>query len=59
MWDVIRYLGMEIVNVIVLITLFIGGKLRYVKEIQHFNKELFNKNYEDQIEESLIIMINE
>jgi hypothetical protein len=50
---------MEIVNVIVLITLYIGGKLCYVKEIQYFNEELFNKNYEDQIEESLFIMINE
>jgi hypothetical protein len=50
---------MEIVNEIVLITLYIGGKLCYVKEIQYFNKELFNKNYEDQIEEFLLIMINE
>lgn len=35
------------------------AKLCYVKEIQHFNKELLNKNYEDQIEKSLLIMINE
>jgi hypothetical protein len=59
LWDVIRYLGMEIVNVIVCITLYSGGKLCYVKEIQYFNKELFNKNYDDRIEESLFIMINQ
>jgi hypothetical protein len=58
LWDVIRYLGMEIVNAIVFIALYIGGKLCYVKEIQYFNKERFNKNYEDQIEESLLRMIN-
>ncbi len=40
LWDVIRYLGMEIVNAIILITLYIGGKLCYVKAIQYFNKEL-------------------
>ncbi len=49
---------MEIVNAIVFIALYIGGKLCYVKEIQYFNKERFNKNYEDQIEESLLRMIN-
>jgi hypothetical protein len=49
---------MEIVNAIVFIALYIGGKLWYVKEIQYFNKEWFNKNYEDQIEESLLRMIN-
>lgn len=50
---------MEIVYAIVLITLYIGGKLCYVKKIEYFNKELFNKNYEDQIEKSLLILINE
>jgi hypothetical protein len=59
LWDVIRYLGMEIVNGIVYIALYIGGKLCYVNEIQYFNKELFNKNYEDRIEEYLLIMINQ